>query len=132
MNRFLLTVMMLCSFSGLAVAQDVLTVDRSVSGDVETVFENEKDIEPHHSDFKVVNYVLMSSEGGARWAVITLNNTSTGSRIFQENQLLALFANGERHPPLKYSRTFNGLETVSLTLAFGVNVFPILEIYTRN
>lgn len=132
MKRYLIMVVMLWGFSTLAMAQDVLTVDRSVSGDVETFFENKEDIVPHRSDFKVVNYVLMSSERGARWAVVTLKNRSTGSRIFQENHMLALFADGERRSPMAHSRTFKSLETLSLTLSFGRSAFPILSIYTRN
>ena len=113
-------------------AQDILTVDRAISGELETFFENENEEEPRRSDFKVVNYVLMSSEKGARWAVVTLKNGSTGSRIFKEDQMLALFADGERRLPMAHSRTFKGQETISLTLSFGRRAFPILTIYTRR
>ncbi|BCS98652.1 hypothetical protein DSLASN_42840 [Desulfoluna limicola] len=132
MKKFLLTVISFFVLSGVAMAEDVLSVDRAVSGDVETFFENEGDIEPERSDFEVVNYVLMSSEEGARWAVVTLKNTSTGSRIFQQNQLMALFANGERYSPLKHSRTLKSMETVTFSVSFGKSRFPILEVYTRN
>lgn len=115
-----------------AAQDDVLMVDQSLGDDIELSFPNERNIQPRPSDFKVVNYVPMSSESGERWAIVTLKNTSSGSRIFESSYLIGLFADGERREPHPYKQTLQGNETVSVTLAFGRHKFPLLNIIGRK
>lgn len=119
------------SFS-CASADDVFNIDRVVSDKVDFEFTNNYEIQPNISDFAVVNYVVMSNENGVRKAVVTLKNLSSGSRIFQSEQMLALFADGERRSPEPYKQKFKREETISMTLSFGQRLFPILQIYTRQ
>ncbi|WP_394147506.1 hypothetical protein [Shewanella atlantica] len=124
-------VLLFISFS-CASADDVFNIDRVVSEKIDIQFTNEREIQPDISEFHVVNYVLMSNENGVRKAVVTLKNLSSGSRIFQSEQMLALFADGERRSPEPYKQKFKREETISMTLSFGQHLFPVLQIYTRQ
>ena len=129
----LLYIFILMLFSqGLAAEDTVLSIDREVSGDIPAFFPNENDVAPTEGDFEIVDYVLMSSELGERWAVVTLENMSAGKRLFESEHIHALFANGKRRAPHEFTHSFKGKEVVSVTLQFGISKFPILEIYTRN
>ncbi|NRB23722.1 hypothetical protein [Shewanella sp.] len=143
MNRQLTTSLLLVtsliSFSSFSANKpdenelsDVFSVDRIVSNDVELNFTNDGDIQPKISDFIVVNYILMSNEKGDRRAVVTLENQSSGSRIFKSDQLMALMGDGGRLSPLTYKQKFKRGESISMTLSFGNNKTPILQIYTRQ
>ncbi len=111
---------------------DALTIDRTVIGASEIAFPNDDRIYPKVSDFEVLNFVLMSSINGERWATVTLKNKASGSRKLQPDHIMALFANGERKSPGHVKRTFDGNETVSFPLSFGHSKFPVLSIYTRK
>ncbi|MCG9761580.1 hypothetical protein L1D50_21135 [Pseudoalteromonas sp. Isolate6] len=113
-------------------AEKALTIDNVVPNNMALAFANDANIYPDSSDFKVLNAVLMSNESGERWAVVTLKNQSSGRRTLTHKHLLALTANGQRIAPMKLSENFDGGETLSLTLAFGENKFPLLSVYTRN
>ena len=109
-----------------------LSIDRTVIGSSELQFANDKNIYPKASDFQVLNYVLMSSNTGERWATLTLRNTADGSRQFASDHIMALFANGKRHKPSHVKRSFKAGQILTFSLNFGSNKFPLLEIYTRN
>lgn len=74
----------------------------------------------------------MSNEQGARRVTVTLTNRSSGNRIFVSNQIMALFANGDRLSPVEKKVTFKGKKTQTLTLNFGTHHYPILSVYTRQ
>ena len=111
---------------------DVLMLERTVDRNLILAFPNDDKITPKISDFEVINYVLMSNELGERWCVVTLKNNSSGNRIFENTQLMALFSDGNRKAPLHYKLSFKGRETQSITISFGVSKFPILTIYSSN
>lgn len=126
-------------FIGLAVltanvyaSDDVLMVDQSIDSQVKLAFPNDRNIEPRPGNFQVVNFVPMSSEEGERWAIVTLKNASSGSRIFESHYLIGLFADGDRREPLAYKQTLEGGEVVSVTLAFGRHKFPLLTVMARE
>ncbi|WNC68635.1 hypothetical protein RI845_00460 [Thalassotalea nanhaiensis] len=124
---------MLCfSFSIQADESEVLNVERSVSASIELSFPNENNIEPEESDFEIVNYVLMGNEIGERFAVITLQNTSSGNRVLENKHLMALFADGNRRNPSDIKLNFEGNEMQSITASFGESKFPILSVYSNN
>lgn len=74
----------------------------------------------------------MSSESGERWAVVTLQNLTSGKRVFDNHQLLGLFADGSRSAPLEFKQNFDANETLSLNLFFGNSHFPLLQVYSYN
>lgn len=111
---------------------DVLTIDRSVINSSQLQFPNDKKIYPNRSDFEVINYVLMSSPIGERWATVTLRNNADGKREFNNRMVMALFANGKRKKPQFHKYSFDGNEILTVSLNFGVSKFPLLEVYTRH
>ncbi|GAA3921499.1 hypothetical protein [Litoribacillus peritrichatus] len=112
-------------------ADEALSIDRSINPDLHISFPNDDNIEPTSSDFIIENYVLMSNETGERWAVLTLKNEAAGNRIFTQDYVLALFADGQRKKPLKHNQRFKSKEIKSILLSFGESKFPILEIYKK-
>ncbi|KGJ97369.1 hypothetical protein [Colwellia psychrerythraea] len=132
MFKYLLPILVLIPWLTQAEAIEVLTVDRSVSKNLQLSFPNDNNIKPKKSDFEIINYVLMSNEVGERWSVITLTNLSSGNREFTHDHLIGLFADGSRISPLEYKLNFKGQETQSITVSFGVHKFPILSIYSSN
>ncbi|WP_223669236.1 hypothetical protein [Kangiella shandongensis] len=135
MNK-ILTIIMAMAVTGAAYAgsydRDALTVDKTVEQDLEFQFPNDDSIQPEISDFAVLNYVTMSNEYGERKVVITLQNTSTGNRIFTNDQVMALYANGSRRVAHEERISFKGKETQTLTLSFAASKYPILKVYTRH
>ncbi|WP_251360108.1 hypothetical protein [Kangiella sp. TOML190] len=109
-----------------------LTVERAIANPQDFNFANNDNIRPEPSDFTIVNYVLLSNEEGERWVTLTLKNTSSGHRIFDNDQVMALFANGKRYSPYSKSLRFEGKEVQTFALNFGKSKFPILEVYTRD
>lgn len=74
----------------------------------------------------------MSNEQGDRRVTVTLTNRSSGNRIFVSEQIMALFANGDRLSPIETKITFKGRETQTVTLNFGNHHYPILKVYTQK
>ena len=131
MSKIVFLFALLLSFS-LTAKEEVLTLDRVVPNNFELAFPNDDNIEPVLSDFKVKNAILMSNELGERFAVVTIENRSSGSRNLNQKHLMAQVSNGERISPQAFSQTFNGGETLSLTINFGENKFPLLNVYSRS
>lgn len=112
-------------------ADDVISVDRAIPYSSELAFPNEQNLAPEISDFSVNNVTLMSNDAGERWAVLTITNDASGRRTIQHKHLMGLVANGERVHPAEFSQSFNGGETLSLTVYFGESKFPLLSVYSR-
>ncbi|CAM2893186.1 hypothetical protein [Pseudoalteromonas distincta] len=110
----------------------VLNVDRAIPSSIHLSFPNDNNIMPKKSDFTILNYVLMSNNEGERWAVITLNNLSSGNRELNQDHILALFADGSRLTPIEFKLGFKGSETQSVTVTFAEHKFPILSVYSSN
>ena len=123
-------ILMLISTSSLA-SEDVLSLDRFVPNSFDLAFPNEKNIQPDISDFKVINFALMSNQSGERWAIVTIMNQAQGRRTLSHNHLMALIANGKRINPVELSQSFKASETMSLTINFGESKFPLLTVYSR-
>lgn len=115
-----------------AAQNNVLNVDRAIPNSMHLSFPNDNNITPKKSDFSILNYVLMSNEEGERWAVITLTNLASGKRELNQEQLLALFADGSRLTPSEFKLGFNGDQTQSVTVSFAEHKFPILSVYSSN
>jgi len=126
--KSIIAVIILLSFTSQASETEALTVDRSVVNNLELAFPNDKNVKPELSEFELINYVLMSNESGERWAVITLKNSSSGSRVLNQKHLMALFANGRRKSPGELKLNFEAQEIQSITVSFGTSEFPILAI----
>ena len=111
---------------------DVLTIEPVSPSMIDHPFETGSDDEPSQSDFGILNQILMSNQKGERWATITLSNLSSGQRIFSVEQLLAVFANGDKRPPELIQLKLAGGESGTYTFYFGIHKFPILYVYSKN
>jgi len=131
-HKIIISAFFLLSFSSSANEREILTVDRVVPNSLELAFPNDRGIKPKSSDFRLINFVVMSNELGERWAVVTVRNSSTGGRTLENGHLMALFADGSRKIPQEFKETFKGNETQSITVSFGENKFPILSITTET
>ena len=115
----------------IAAETEKLSIDQYIPNEIRWYFPNESNIHPEKSDFAVLNYVPMSNKLGERWAVITVENRSSGTRILTQNHLLGLFADGVRKMPKEFRRPFEGKESLSVSINFGINKFPILGVYSN-
>jgi hypothetical protein len=132
MSKFLVSMLVLLACTAHSQESDVLTVDRAVTKNIHLSFPNDSNTKPKESDFTIINYVLMSNDTGERWGVITLTNSSSGARSFEQDHLMALFADGSRGAPQEYKLNFKAGETQSITVSFGEYKFPILSIYSSD
>jgi len=132
MHRVLFLILLITSPLLVASESEVLTIDRTVSKNLNLSFPNERNVHPAKSDFEIVNYVLMSSESGERWITITLKNLASGTRTLEREHIMALFANGKRRSPRGYELNFKGHEIQTFIVSFGESKFPILAVYTHN
>ncbi len=111
---------------------DVLTIDEGKTFEGALPFVKGSEQEPERSEFKIENYILMSSSTGERWATVTLRNSSSGQRIAAAEHLMAVFANGEKRAPHALDYKFSAGEVATFTLNFGTSKFPVLYLYIRN
>lgn len=109
-----------------------LTFEPTPFKNSELFCENDNDIFPAKNEFELINYSIMSSEEGERFGFITLRNTSSGQRIFTQDQLLAILGDCSRKPPQPIEKKFAGNETISLQVNFGLSRFPILKLITER
>ena len=91
-------------------------------------FDRDNALSVSDNDFEMLDYQLMSSEQGERWAVVTLRNTASGQRLLSEKMLLAEFANGERRYPLVMEGKVAGGAVLTRTVTFGYSRFPVLRL----
>lgn len=90
--------------------------------------EDRTALSPDKGDFDLLDYVLMSSDYGERFALITLRNRSAGQRIFTQDHIVAILGNCQTIKPQPIEKRFASTETLTLRVAFGVHKFPVLKI----
>lgn len=127
----------LCSVSGMAWAESLnphatLRFENSPFKDSPLYCEERHDIVPAKNEFELLNYVLMSSDYGERYALVTLRNRSGGQRIFTQDHVVAILGDCQRLRPLPVEKRFASTETLTLRLNFGISKFPILKLINRK
>ncbi len=90
--------------------------------------ENPLRIKPSKNDFELVDYSFMSSEAGERYALVTLKNTATGIRIFNEQHVVVIYGNCSYKKPHPIEEKFTNQETKTLMIKLGVSRFPALAL----
>ncbi|MCL1123777.1 hypothetical protein [Shewanella surugensis] len=132
LNKYLFVIALCVAFPATSEESEALTVDQVALNRADLAFPNVDNIKPDMSDFGIQSYVLMSNDLGERWAVLTIKNEASGRRTLNQEHLLAILANGDHIFPKAFYQTFNGNETISVTIAFGKSKFPVLAIYSRT
>ena len=111
--------------------KEVLQMENAAFKD-KPVFCEEDILDTERNDFKLIDYQLMSSESGERYALISIKNTSSGQRILRKENLVAIFANCTSLYPQQIEQTLGGNETLTKKIYFGKNKFPIIKLITGN
>lgn len=132
LKKYCCVLVVCAAFPATSKESEALNVDQVALNRAELAFPNNSNIQPDISDFGIQNFVLMSNDLGERWAVLTVKNEASGRRTLTEQHLLAILANGDYIFPNRFYQTFNGNETISVTIEFGQSKFPILSIYSRT
>ena len=112
-------------------SKEVLQIENAAFKD-KPVFCEEDILDIKRNDFKLIDYELMSSESGERYALVSIKNTSSGRRILREENLVAIFSNCTSLYPQKIEQTLAGNETLTKKIYFGKNKFPIIKRITGN
>jgi hypothetical protein len=110
---------------------EVLQIEKAVFKD-KPVFCEEDILDIKRNDFKLMDYELMSSESGERYALVSIKNTSSGQRFLRKENLVAIFANCTSLYPQEIEQTLAGNETLTKKIYFGKNKFPIIKVITEN
>ena len=135
-NNYLVTLLIaVASYSGFSDAKgsdSALHLDPSLPTNLALAFANNNNIEPDISAFKVLNVVPMSSRSGRRVAMLTIENTESGQRSLNHQQVMGLFADGMRRSPEAFKQLFTGRQRLSITVDFAQYDHPLLQVYTRN
>ncbi len=108
-------------------SSDALFIQKASHKDV-PVFCDEEFRKPSRNDFEIIDYDVMNSEIGQRFVLVSIRNNSTGQRILSNKDLLGIFANCKARFPETFKKKLSGGETVTQTLSFGVNRFPIIKL----
>ena len=114
--------------SDVDVADTTLKFENSPFKNVELRCSHKEDIRPTKSDFELVDYAVMSSEIGDRFALLTVSNKSSGQRIFNQSHIVAVLGDCSRKHPYSFERKFLGNEDITLTVQFGLSRFPLVKI----
>lgn len=127
---------LLLSFPNLAAedgaADDmVLTFDERPPLPQSFHFEDDGRIMPKDGDFELISFATMSNRKGHRWALITVQNSTTGNRILTHRHLVATFADGERRFAKFIEVSLTGGAVFTEAVEFGRSKFPIVSVEMR-
>ena len=117
--------------NAMDASTEVLQIENAAFKD-KPVFCEEDILDIKRNDFRLINYELMSSESGERFALISIKNTASGQRILRKENLVAIFADCTSVYPQEIEQTLAADETLTKTVYFGKNKFPIIKITTGN
>ena len=70
----------------------------------------------------------MSNNNGERWAIVTVENRSTGRRFFRNENIVATFANGKQSKAIGLDESIEGGERLTKAIFFGFHKFPIVRV----
>ena len=107
---------------------EVIHFDSTPFKHVEMNCDNPDKVSPQKNDFELIDYALMSTEQGERFALVTIKNKTNGQRIFKQNQLMAILGNCSFVFPQKFEFTLSGNETTTRKIYFGLLRYPIVKI----
>jgi len=116
------------ALSGMQVMADTLHFDETQIEGSKFQFDNADAVKPEPNDFELLNYSLLSSESGERWAIITIENTSAGRRILKNEHVVATFANGNRSRAISLNERFKPGEVITRAVSFSHHPFPIVSV----
>lgn len=91
-------------------------------------FDKDDELEPDKNDFQLVSSAYMSNDLGERWAMLTIENSSSGQRLLKAKNLVARFANGDQAYAINLDEVLKGKQRLTVAVFFGQHQFPIVDI----
>lgn len=91
-------------------------------------FKQSDRLKPTRNNFRLIEAMFMSNNIGERWAIVTIENTSSGKRFLKNDHIIATLANGEQSQAFGLDDTFEGGEVLTKTIHFGDHKFPIVQV----
>lgn len=96
------------------------------------VFCEEDPLEPIKNDFEILNYNVMISEEGHRYAILTIRNASAGQRLLTDQHLVAIYADCNSDYPMGLKQKLSGGQITTRTVYFGRYKFPIIKVISKK
>lgn len=96
--------------------------------DVTLNCEHDKHITPKRSALVLDNYALMAANNGERVALVTLRNGATGTRIYNQEHIVAVLGDCSRILPRAFEIRLEAQEQRSLQIYFGKQLQPVLQL----
>lgn len=72
--------------------------------------------------------MFLSNKRGERWAIVTLENTSSGQRLLNKESIVATFANGSQSYAWELDERLQGSEAITKSIYFGRQQFPLIKL----
>lgn len=116
------------AFSSSLDEDDVISFDASPFRNSNVFCETNGDVSPRSNEFKLLDYAVMSSKDGRRYALITIENESGGQRIFEHYHLVSTMGDCSRLTPKPIKIIVSSGEVVTFKVDFGVQQYPIVNL----
>ncbi len=95
-------------------------------------FNDSNPLQPDPNDFEVIEISYLSNERGERWALMTFKNSSSGQRLLNSDNIVAIFADGSRKEAQNVEEKLQGGELLTRTVFFGQHTFPIVSVIVSS
>ena len=111
-----------------SLRNNIIRFEDSELRDSHLFCDDKYDLEPKRNQFNLMDYSVMGTENGERFALITIENTSHGQRIFSNEHVVAVLGNCERVAPLEFRHKMDSGEIISREIYFGYQRYPIVQL----
>ncbi len=91
-------------------------------------FKRTDELLPKAKNIRLIEAVFLSNKRGERWAIVTLENTSTGQRLLTKDSIVATFADGSQSYAWELEERLQGSEVITKSVYFGRHKFPIIKV----
>jgi len=111
---------------------NIFSIDNAVPDRSKFLFYSNDYLEPARSALAVVSQFFLSNSKGQRVAVVALRNLTASTHNVSADEVVGVFADGEKRLPGRVELKLVGSEALSYAFDFGTSAFPLLYVYTRN
>lgn len=111
---------------------NIFSIDNAVPDRSKFLFYSNDYLEPARSTLAVVSQFFLSNSKGQRVAVVALRNLTASTHNVSADEVVGVFADGEKRLPGRVELKLVGSEALSYAFDFGTSAFPLLYVYTRN
>lgn len=127
-KAFIAALLATVSSAAIADVDSVLHFTPTPFKDSELNCERDKHITPKRSALILENYALMAANNGERVALVTLRNSASGQRIYNQEHIVAVLGDCSRVLPNAFELRLDAHEQRSLQIYFGKQQQPVLQL----